>query len=191
MSMSRLRICLALILCFISLQLSAKHLEFMGIPITGTINSFQTKLLAKGCKLAQYNNLLPNGVRGFEGVFAGKDCRIAVLYNNRTKQVYEVRVLVDCDSSDTAENTFNYYKNLLTKKYKDLSIHVDNWEDSPKTSFVLVIFEVPPQDGMEPIGFIGITINDQDDYDNPYFVEIDYIDAIGMSENEKDLMNDL
>lgn len=163
----------------------------MGIPITGTINSFQTKLLAKGCRLVQYNNLLPNGIRGFEGVFAGKDCKIAVFYNNRTKQVYGVRAFINCDSSDTAGNTFNYYKNLLTKKYEDLSIDSDDLEDSSVTYFGMVIFEAPPQEGMEQIGEIDISIKDQDDYDNPYYVAIEYIDAIGYRENVKDLMNDL
>lgn len=189
--MSRLRICLAFILCLISLQLSAKHLEFMGIPITGTINSFQTKLLAKGCKLYQYNNLLSNGVRAFEGVFAGKDCKIVVNYINRTKQVYGVGVVIDCNSSHPAGNTFNYYKNLLTKKYEDLSIDSDDMGTSDETSFGMEIFEAPPKEGMKPIGFIVISIKDQDDYDNPYYVAIEYIDAIGSLENEKDLMNDL
>ncbi|MBD5217901.1 MAG: hypothetical protein HDS73_05350 [Bacteroidales bacterium] len=163
----------------------------MGIPITGTINSFQTKLLAKECKLYQYNYLLSNGVRAFEGVFAGKDCKIVVAYNNRTKQVYGVAVWVDCNSSDTAENTFNYYKDLLTKKYEDLSIDSDALEDSSETYFGMAIFEAPPMEGMEPIGRIGITINDRDDYDNPYYVAVLYTDAIGSSENVKDLMNDL
>lgn len=70
------------LLLFIALVLSisahAVHLEFMGIPINGSISNFQAKLIAKGCTLDKYSKELPTGIRGFKGVFAGKDCQIIV-----------------------------------------------------------------------------------------------------------------
>lgn len=89
--MSCFRLILIGLFSIVSFSLNAKHLEFMGTPITGTITSFQTKLQSKGCSIAKGNNQLPSGIRGFKGVFAGKDCDIYVWYNHRTKQVYKVR----------------------------------------------------------------------------------------------------
>lgn len=80
--MKRLLTFIIAVVCCVIMQ--AKHLEFMGIPINGTITSFQTKLQAKGCTLSKDNNQLPTGNRGFKGVFAGKDCNINVLYDHKT-----------------------------------------------------------------------------------------------------------
>lgn len=71
-----------------SLLLNAKHLEFMGIPINGSIALFSTKLKSKGYTQLQGNNQLPIGIRGFHGVFAGEECELYVYYNPKTKIVY-------------------------------------------------------------------------------------------------------
>lgn len=190
--MKRLLIFIFAITC--SLLVQAKHLEFMGIPITGTITSFQTKLLAKGCKLAKNNNQLPTGIRGFKGVFAGKDCDIFVWFNHKTKQVYKVRAVADCgESLDNAHNVFNYYKNLLKQKYDGVSVTPDMLEDSStgEYNYYLMIFDSPVEDDINLIGGIDMFILDYDTYPTTYGVAITYEDSESSSKNEQHTLDDL
>ena len=72
------KVLLLLLVAIFSFAVQAKHLEFMGIPITGSITSFQSKLIAKGCSVSKDTNQYPIGIRAFKGIFAGKDCDIIV-----------------------------------------------------------------------------------------------------------------
>lgn len=66
---------LLLLMSLFSLVLFAQteHMKFAGIPLTGSIEQFQKKLIAKGFRLnAKISKLLPVGTRSFIGTFAGK-----------------------------------------------------------------------------------------------------------------------
>lgn len=192
--MSYFRLILFVLFNIISLSVNAKHLEFMGIPITGTITSFQTRLQSKGCSIAKGNSQLPSGIRGFKGVFAGKDCDIYVWYNHRTKHVYKVRAISDCGSAlDVAHNTFYYYKNLLNQKYEGISLNSDMLEDSTNNEyeFDMVVIQPPIEVGAKALGTIDVHIIDYDDYPTTYGVAITYEDIEGASQNEQNTLNDL
>lgn len=192
--MSYLRLILIGLFSIVSFSINAKHLEFMGIPITGTITAFQSKLQSKGCTIAKGNNLLPYGIRGFKGVFAGKDCDIYVWYNHRTKQVYQVRAITDCGTlSDVAHNTFYYYKNLLNQKYEGMALNSDMLEDSTKTEyeFDMVVIQPPIEVGAQALGTIEVHIIEYDSYPTTYGVAITYEDFEGASQNEQNTLNDL
>ena len=65
---------LSLMLMF-SFVLSAQteHMKFAGIPLNGSIEQFQKKLVAKGFRLnTKMSKMLPVGTRSFVGTFAGK-----------------------------------------------------------------------------------------------------------------------
>ena len=65
---------------FSSICVSSQHLNFSGIPITGTISQFQSKLLAKGIKLnREKSQNAPLGQRIFKGMFHGYYSEITVL----------------------------------------------------------------------------------------------------------------
>ena len=192
--MSCFRLILIGLFSIVSFSLNAKHLEFMGTPITGTITSFQTKLQSKGCSIAKGNNQLPSGIRGFKGVFAGKDCDIYVWYNHRTKQVYKVRAISDCGSAlDVAHNTPHYYKNLLNQKYEGISLNSDMLEDSTNNEyeFDMVVIQPPIEVGARALGTIDVHIIDYDGYPTTYGVAITYEDIEGSSQNEQNTLNDL
>ena len=65
----------------------AQHLKFMGIPIDGSINAFQTKLIRKGFRISDRSKYSPIGVRSFEGYFTNKKVEIVVFYNAKTKDL--------------------------------------------------------------------------------------------------------
>lgn len=190
----KFRLLLIIITSIVGFHCDAKHLEFMGIPIDGTINSFQTKLLAKGCSLASNNKELPSGVRGFKGVFAGIDSEIIVWYNHRTKEVYKVRAVADCGTSlENCHNTFYYFKNLISQKYQDNSLNSDNFVDSGNGEYEYdwIIMQPPIEVGAHAIGTIDIFIINYDTFPSSYGVSITYEDFENSKNNEKETLNDL
>ncbi len=76
-----------MLLLFVSLftlvlNAQTEHMKFAGISLTGSIEQFQKKLIAKGFRLnAKISKLLPVGTRSFIGTFAGKKGNIAVYYD--------------------------------------------------------------------------------------------------------------
>ena len=188
------KIVFILLLAIFSFAAQAKHLAFMGIPITGTITSFQSKLLAKGCSVAKGNNQLPSGIRTFKGVFAGKDCDIIVWYNHKTKIVYQVRAVAEAGASlDNAHNIFYYYKNMLNRKYEGEALTSDMIEDSENGEFEfdMMVIQPPIEVGAQALGSISINIIDYDGYPTTYGIAITYEDLDGSSKNEQNSLNDL
>ena len=81
------------ILAFCS-PVQAHHLKFMCIPLNGTITQFQQKLTAKGVKHnKQTSQMIPAGVRAFNGTFAGEKADIYVYYNLSSKVVYRAKAV--------------------------------------------------------------------------------------------------
>ncbi len=97
---------------------NSNHLKFMGIPITGTITQFQSKLTQKGCT---YNKVVSSnisvGTRAFKGTFVGNKVDIYVYYDTSTKLVYRVKAVISGVSEDIAEQEYNTIKSLLSQKY--------------------------------------------------------------------------
>ena len=177
-----------------SLLLNAKHLEFVGVPINGSISSFSTKLKSKGYTPLQGNNQLPVGIRGFSGVFAGEECELYVDYNPTTKIVYQCKVLINCNYSiETAENKFDYFKELLNKKYGDVALTSDMMTDveSDGTQYSLMIFEPPIEVGANLIGGIGVKICEPGAVSDTYELVISYSDYANYSKNKQNNLDDL
>lgn len=111
------------------------HLKFMGVPITGTIAQFQTKLIAKGCTYDKEKSALADpGIRIFKGTFIGNKVRICVFYDIKTKIVYRTKAIVDGVSEDMAEQEYYKTKNLLSQKYgaddEDMAIGTQDGKES-------------------------------------------------------------
>lgn len=99
-------------------QNTTEHLSYMGIPITGTITQFQTKLQAKRCSLdKQTSNSLGVGCRAFKGNFIGNKVTIFVYYDEKTKVVYRVKSVISKISESIADQKYEYIKNMLLQKY--------------------------------------------------------------------------
>ena len=116
---------LVLFLLFLTLSVQAqtKHMKFAGIPLAGTIEQFQKKLVAKGFHVqTMLNRQLPVGTRLFKGVFAGKTGNVAVYYDVGAKVVYGAKVYFDSLTSDRARTELDNLKSLLTIKYGEENI---------------------------------------------------------------------
>lgn len=80
-----------------------EHLVFMNIPLNGTIGNFHNKMLAKGLKISSFNKQVGNGVRAYDGEFAGMKSIICILYDPNSKLVHSA--LVSCLPMDKDKAT--------------------------------------------------------------------------------------
>lgn len=101
-------------LCATMNMMAQEHLSFKGIPIEGSITAFCQKLEAKGfMSIGQENN-----IRTFFGNFTGRDATVGVTATDDGKNVFAVTVLFDpCGEWNTLVNTYDYYKDLYSRKY--------------------------------------------------------------------------
>lgn len=133
---------IALFLCslFISLTILAQgnaHLKFMGIPITGTITQFQSKLTQKGCTYDKStSSVISAGTRAFKGTFVGFKVDIYAYYDTNTKIVYRVKAVISGTSEDLAEQHYNKIKSLLSQKYGTDYMQTDTKEGKESVSFL-------------------------------------------------------
>ena len=95
-------------------QSNSEHLTFKGIPIEGSMNTFCQKLKAKGfTSIGRENNLAL-----FTGNFTGQDATIGVKATDDGKNVFAITVIFDSSGEwNTLIDTYNYYKDLYTRKY--------------------------------------------------------------------------
>jgi hypothetical protein len=161
----------------------------MGIPLDGTINQFQSKLLGKGFKLdAATNSVIGAGCRVFTGIFSGEDAEIYVFFNTKTNIVYRAKAVIDYPNITTAERGFENFKNSLSKKYSDCSVgHGDEEEGYP--AYMLVIND----EDMNTVGVIATYVScySVSLFEDRYCLQLDYMDSTNLAENSDENFEDL
>lgn len=116
--MRKLVITFTMLFAVISLM-AQEHLSFKGIPIEGSMTAFCQKLKAKRfTSIGSENNLTL-----FTGDFTGRNATVGVTATDDGKDVFAVVVLFDPSGEWNAlVNTYDYYKDLYTRKYGKPSI---------------------------------------------------------------------
>ena len=119
--MKKLIVSFVLILIALTLyaQNYSEHLTFKGIPIEGNMTEFCRKLESKG-----YTSIgNENNITLFTGEFTGQNATVGVVATDDGKSVSAVAVLFDSSGEwNTLVNTYNYYKDLYTRKYGNPTI---------------------------------------------------------------------
>lgn len=167
--MKKISICFLLCLIVNFAFGQSKHLTVLGIPITGSISTFQQKLLAKNYRLdTKENKQLPVGERSFKGKFSGHDCTLKAYYFPDDKIVYKVRVSVDFIYESSADAAYMEIKRNLLRKYKyadarigrssngheSLSAMIIDEEDDILGNIVLFVFEnIDPYESELVVGY--------------------------------------
>ena len=165
-----------------------EHLKFMGIPLTGNINSFQTKLKAKGFEVdKQINKYAPVGTRIFKGLFAGENAQISVFYNRKHKRVYRAISIFNVTDQYFFDQKKYELANMLRQKYS--SMYIDAGENG------LSIY-VTNNLGTTNLGHIDLFDRTEDPNLSNYFtttycIHVDYWDTTNSDKNEDDRMEDL
>ena len=163
-----------------------QHLKFMGIPITGTINQFQSKLASKGITVDQsVNKYIGVGGRAFKGVFAGKKAQIYVYYDETTKIVYRAKAVIDSYDEDTSDNDYYHFVDLLTTKYPDVEVETGEHDGYESTTLYV------PNNSTGNYQYLGsIDVFRSEDY-SAYSLYIDYTDTGNYIKHEDRNLEDL
>jgi len=162
-----------------------KHLTAMGIPITGSITTFQQKLLAKNYRLdTKENKTLPVGEREFKGRFSGHECSLRAYYFPDEKTVYRVRVVIYFLSASNADNAYEEIKRNLLRKYKNASVKTGS-RDGHESISVMII-----DDDDDILGFVDLLVFEGDDTYESILV-VGYTDMDGSVKEEKNNTDDL
>ncbi len=116
-------ILLLLLLCVTFYANAQDHLTFKGIPIEGGITTFCQKLKAKGfTQMGKDKNITL-----FTGDFTGRQATIGVGASDDGKNVFSVVVLFDPSKEwNSLVSTYDYYKDLYTRKYGEPAISKEN-----------------------------------------------------------------
>ncbi|MDR0510837.1 MAG: hypothetical protein LBH06_07085 [Rikenellaceae bacterium] len=123
----------AALLSALSLSVAAqtdkpKHLEFMGIPIDGNVNSFVAKLQAKGLKFVKWEE----GSAIMSGDFIGRKCFMVVFPTPKSKTTHSVIVIVQ--GAKVWSSLKSQYDNLV-RLYTDKYGEPDEVEQTFKSPF--------------------------------------------------------
>ena len=120
--MRKLLITLTMLFAVINIM-AQEHLSFKGIPIEGSMTAFCQKLKAKGfTSLGRDNNITL-----FSGDFTGRKATVGVTATDDGKNVFAVVVFFDPSGEwNTLVNTYDYYKDLYTRKYGVPTISKEN-----------------------------------------------------------------
>ena len=105
------------------------HLDFLGIPINGTIDSFQIKLASKGILIdSKRNRYAGKGIRKFKGNFYGyKECEIDVVYHENNNIVFRVDVYIR-NSPETNDKVMEKIAYQVGEYYKKGNLSsVEKW----------------------------------------------------------------
>lgn len=99
--------------------MAQEHISFKGIPIEGSLTAFCQKLKAKGfTQIGRDKNATL-----FTGDFTGRQATVGVGATDDGKDVFTVIVLFDPSREwNTLVNTYDYYKDLYTRKYGEPTI---------------------------------------------------------------------
>ena len=195
----------------LAIQAQSEHLKFMGIPLDGKMNDFQSQLLKKGCTIDElimkYAN--PKGSRAYEGTFAGNNASIVVFFNEKTKKVYRAKVVIPAYSEEQVKQKYSEMKSMLMDKYDvqyrlrqkygealndsvigNIKWYFEKTEDKyESTSFMVISVE-----HFEWIGNIDLFIRETESsisYRTEYNLHVDYIDRENDMADQDERMDDL
>lgn len=162
----------------------AEHATFKGIPINGTITSFQKALGKEGFTLADFpENAQNSGVKCFQGKFLNANCYLYVLYDPTTKTVYQARVTYPVRSMESAFNVFPQVVRGVEDQYI-VELRASDYNGYPsKEGKIIELDHVIPGrtslfDNEIEIGWMNIWIHD---IEGQYFVVIDILDKANAS----------
>lgn len=172
------------------LPMQAEHMKFMGIPLTGTITQFQSKLQAKGMKYDKTTSqLFPAGIRAFKGSFAGEKADVYVYYDPTTKIVYRAKAVVGYYSESLCEQKYDEMKSMLSTKYSD-AYETSDYREGHEV-YHYVTYELKNEE-VKIFGTIDLYVTNAELWDDfRQYLHIDYSDMQNTVKNDDSKMNDL
>lgn len=134
----------------------AKHVEFMGVEINGTLTDFSSKLNAKGLTVDREASQRHPDVRFFDGYFFKHKCSIIVYYDPKTKLVYRAKAIADFNSLTQAKKYLQEVLDGLAAKYGEGYTTEENTDDQYITFYRRALVDKSITSEYE--GFVGYLV---------------------------------
>lgn len=93
------------------------HIEYFGIPISGTFQNFSQKLRELGYEINPISSQRQVGKCVFEGVFYNYKCVADVRFNPNTQIVNMVHTIISVNDQNKASDLFNQIVSVIELKY--------------------------------------------------------------------------
>lgn len=139
--MKRILILLLAVVAMI-LPSASKTIEFMGIPVEGTITEFTKKLQAKGFVISPENSAMPEGMRLFNGEIAGVPCSLLINYGIKSKKVFQVMSMTYyAELDDNSQKEIKKLADFFDTSYEKVGILQDSSIEGVNLSFEYLIYE--------------------------------------------------
>lgn len=210
------RIIYFLIVLFVSLNIKAQsdHFTFMGIPIDGKVSKFEKELKKKGFCVVPYGKEI-KGVWIYNGIFAGEVANVYVAFEEKTKIVFRVSIIIKCFSEEEVTSKYENIRDMIYKKYsenegvrfineinalykeelEEKGIHPFKWvytiPPGENNKYEKTEFNIPTNDGKDFLGEIIISSGEAT-YDDPsYNLYIVYTDKNNEELVSKNIIDDL
>lgn len=182
-----------LVLYFILFPLNMfcqQHLKMFGIPLSGSIEAFTTKMQNKGMSVdKELSKQLPLGVRAFKGSFAGHvTSQILIFYDTRTKIVFKGTVGFDDIGEQALLYTYNNIREKIIAKHKNERFW-DGYNDDGYPKFELVVNFQSAESEIQGTIKMGIIVPKIFPYSKILYVA--YEDEINSAKFKESSSNDL
>ena len=186
------KIAFLILACLMSLNIQAQveHIKFMGIPVDGTLKTFEKQLKKKGF-IPDFRfkdlpeELFPDS-RIYKGSFAD-DNNVGLVFkcDKNTKIVYSANVLIECTTEREMVSKYESYLPMYQEKYADSEFK--EFQNERKNGVTIPVFN-SNHDGV--IGMI-ILAKDIDPDTHAYKVTIEYFDGFNLNRVNANSLNDL
>ena len=152
-----------------SVAVHAQHLDFMGVPINGTLEQFGKGLQAKGFVLTEDVEGDPR--KWYEGTFEGEEVTLVVSPTPVSGTVYGVMAVVEVKRKDekNAKVIFEKFNKIVVERYGD---NRKEYDESRDETHLQTTHYVNKNQG-------NITVSIQDMVGG-YAVSIDYLDIVNL-----------
>ena len=150
-----------------------------------SITDFQSKLYAKGFKNTELPYDKKNGARIYDGTFMGEAASVVVFYNERSKQVYSAKSVIQKYGKTHIQNLFNDIEAKLYIKYGAENRETESVQDEYLHEFKKTSFDLEN-------GYIILSVSSYGYTDTGKFLlHIQYADKLNSLKNTQEEMDDL
>ena len=117
----------------------AEEMTVLGIPLSGSIDSFSAQLKNQGYRVSPVSHKLPIGQRAFEVRFAGEEALLLVSYFKDSKEVYDAVLTFSSFNKSELTPLYELFKKKLGNKVKGsgvtISGEIDKFHGNPMWRF--------------------------------------------------------
>lgn len=97
----------------------SQHFKFMGIPIDGSLENFDSILKSKGFVASKrYGKEDTSLYKFYDGIFAGYNVNVVVFATPKSNIVYSVTVIRSVDNEKQANEMCQYIQKTIEEKYE-------------------------------------------------------------------------